>query len=88
MMKRGAEINGGEKEQATWGKITVQLEEINQKILARRRKIKEISTKGQTVHRPNRTFQNNERKFHQQFGGSDTKNIPTTGCKRNRAILG
>ena len=29
MMKRGAEISGGGEEQATWGKVTVQLEEIN-----------------------------------------------------------
>ena len=41
MMKRGAEISGGgEKEQATWGKITVQLEEINQKVLAKERRLK------------------------------------------------
>ena len=41
--KRGAEIRG-KKEQATLGKIAVQLEEINQ-----RRKIKEISTKSKTI---------------------------------------
>ena len=33
--KRGAEISGNKKEQATQEKITVQLEEINQKVLAK-----------------------------------------------------
>ena len=32
--KRGTEISR-KKEQATWGRITVQLEEINQKVLAK-----------------------------------------------------
>ena len=40
MMKRGAEISGGKKEQATWGKITVQLEKRHQKILAKEGKLK------------------------------------------------
>ena len=35
MMKRCAGISGGKKEQATRGKIKVQLAEINQKILAK-----------------------------------------------------
>ena len=39
---------------------------------AQRKKIKEISTKSKTTQK-NRTFQNNERKFYQQLGGSDTK---------------
>ena len=38
--KSGAEISGEKKEQATWGKITVQLEEINQKILAKEGRLK------------------------------------------------
>ena len=33
--KRGAEISRRKKEQATWGKISVQREEINQKVLAK-----------------------------------------------------
>ena len=37
-------------------------------------------------YRQNRAFQNNERKFYQQLGVYD-KNIPTTGCKRNRTFL-
>ena len=41
MMKRGAEISGGgEKKQAPWGKITVQLEEINQKIQTKEGRLK------------------------------------------------
>ena len=47
IMKRGAEISGGRKEQATWGKITVQLEEINQKVLAKEGRLRDkiIQTK-------------------------------------------
>ena len=86
-MKRGAEISGGKKEQATGGKITVQLEEINQKILAKEGRLKRYRQRVKQ-YRQNRTFQNNERKFDQQLGGSDTKTVPTTGRKRNRAILG
>ena len=37
------------KELATQEKIIVQLEEINQKVLPKERKIKEISTKGKTI---------------------------------------
>ena len=46
--KRGAEISR-KKEQATWGKITVKLEEITPDSNGQRRKIKEISTKGKTI---------------------------------------
>ena len=38
-------------------------------------------------YRQDRTFQNNERKFCQQLGGDNTKNIPTTVSQRNRTIL-
>ena len=38
--KRRAEISGGKKEQTTWGKITVQLEEISQKVLAKEGRLK------------------------------------------------
>ena len=68
--KRGAEIS--EKEQVTWGKITVQLEKINQKVLAKKGRLKRYRQRVKQ-YRQNRTFQNNERKFYQQFGGSDTK---------------
>ena len=69
--KRGTEISR-KKEQATWGKITVQLEEINQKVLAKEGRLKRYRQRVKQC-RQNRTFQNNERKFYQQLGGSDTK---------------
>ena len=61
------------KEKATRRKITVQLEEINQKVLAKEGRLKRYR---QSVkqYRQNRTFQNNERKFYQQLGGDDAKN--------------
>ena len=69
--KRGAEISW-KKDQATWGKITVQLEEINQKVLAKEGRLKRYRQRVKQ-YRQNRTFQNNERKFYQQLGGSDKK---------------
>ena len=69
--KRGAEISR-KKEQATQGKITVQLEEINQKVMAKEGKLKRYRQRVKQ-YRQNRTFQNNERKFYQQLRGSDTK---------------
>ena len=73
MMKRGTEISGGgEKEQATWGKITVQLEEINQKILAKEGRLKRYRQKVKQ-YRQNKTFQ--------QLGGSDTKTYQQPDAK-------
>ena len=69
--KRGAEISG-KKEQATWGKITVQLEEINQKVLSKEGRLKRYRQRVKQ-YRQNKTFQNNERKFYRQLGGSDAK---------------
>ena len=63
MMKRGAEIIWGKKEQTTWGKITVQLEEIDQKILAKEGRLKRYPQRVKE-YRQNRTFQNNERNFY------------------------
>ena len=77
--KRGTEISG-KKEQATWRKITVQLEEINQKVLAKEGRLKRYRQRI-THYRQNRTFQNNERKFYQQLGGSDTKAYQQPGIK-------
>ena len=68
--KRGTEISR-KKEQATWGKITV-FEEIHQKVLAKEGRLKRCRQRVKQ-YRQNRTFQNNERKFYQQLGGSDTK---------------
>ena len=69
--KRGTEISGM-KEQAKWGKITVQLEEINQKVLAKEGKLNRYRQRVKQ-YRQKKTFQNNVRKFYQQLGGSDTK---------------
>ena len=80
MMKRGAEISGGKKEQATWVKITVQLEELNQKVLAKEERLKRYRQRVKQ-YRQSRTFQNNERKFCQQLGGSDTKTYQQPDAK-------
>ena len=73
-------------EKTTREKITVKLEEINQKILAKEGRLKRYRQRIKQYSQ-NRTFQNNERKFHQQLGGHDTKNLPTTRRQRNRTIL-
>ena len=77
--KRGAEISG-KKGQATWGKITVQLEEISLKLLAKEGILKRYRQRVKQ-YRKNRTFQNNERKFYQQLGGSDTKTYQQPDAK-------
>ena len=69
--KRGTEISE-KNEQATWGIITVQLVEINQKVLAKEGRLKRYRQRVKQC-RQNRTFQNNERKFYQQLGGSEMK---------------
>ena len=69
---RGVNNNNNNNEQATRGKLTVQLEEINQKVLAKEGRLKRYRQRVK-LYRQNRTFQNDERKFYQQLGGSDTK---------------
>ena len=59
-------------EKTTREKITIQLEEINQKVLAKERRLKRYRQRVKQ-YKQNRTFQNNERKFYQQLGGHDTK---------------
>ena len=81
--KKNAEINRNRKEKTTQEKLTIQLEEIYQKVLAKEGRLKRYRQRVKQ-YRQNRTFQNNERKLHQQLGGDD---IPTTGFKRNRTIL-
>ena len=63
------------------GKITLQLEEINQKVLAKKGRLKRYWQRVKQ-YRKNRTLQNNERKFYEQLGGHDTKTY-----QQNRAIL-
>ena len=53
-------------------RITIQLEEINQKLLAKEGRLKRYR-KRVKQYRKSSTFQNNERKFSQQLGGDDTK---------------
>ena len=55
------------------GKITVQLKEINQKVLAKKGRLKQ--------YRQNRTFQKNERKLYQQLEGHDTKTYQQPDAK-------
>ena len=47
--KRDAEICGNRKEKATRENMTVQLEGRNQKVLAKKKDIKDISTKNKTI---------------------------------------
>ena len=79
-------ICGKRMEKTTREKITVQLEEINQKVLAKEGRLKRYRQRVKQ-YRQNRTFQNNERKFYHQLVGHDTKNISTTRRQRNRTIL-
>ena len=58
----------------------MQLEEINQKVLAKEGRLKRYRQRVKQ-HRQNRTFQNNERKFYQQLGGSDTKTYQQSDVK-------
>ena len=68
------------------GKITVQLEEINQKILAKEGRLKRYRQRVKQ-YRQNRTFQNNERKFYQQLGRSDTKTYQQPDAKETERFL-
>ena len=77
--KREAVICGNRKEKATREKI-IQLEEINQKVLAKEGRLK-ISTKVKTIQ-TKQDFQNNERKFYQQLGGGDMKTYQQPDAKK------
>ena len=68
--KKNAEIN--RKEKTTQEKLTVQLEELHQKVLAKEGTLKRYRQRVKQ-YRQNRTFQNNERKFYQELGGDDNK---------------
>ena len=72
-----------QKGKATREKI-IQLEEINQKVLAKEGRLKRYRQRVKQ-YKQNRTFQNNERKFYQHMEWHE--NIPTTGCQRYRTIL-
>ena len=64
--KKNAGINRKRKEKTTQEKLTIQLEEIYQKVLAKEGRLKGYQQKVKQ-YRQNRTFQNNERKFYQQL---------------------
>ena len=70
---KNAEINRNRNEKTTQEKLTIQLEEIYQKVLAKEGRLKR--------YRQNRTFQNNERKFYQQLGGDDNKTYQQSNAK-------
>ena len=76
--KKNAEIN--RKEKTTQEKHTAQLEEIHQKVLAKEGRLKRYRQRVKQ-YRQNRTFQNNERKFYQQLGESDTKTYQQPDAK-------
>ena len=76
MKKRGAEISG-KKEEATQEKINVQLEEINQKVLAKEGRLKRYRQRVKQY----RTFQSSERKFYEHLGGSNTKTYQQPDAK-------
>ena len=62
------EVNGKDNKR----KITVKLEEINQKVLAKEGRLNRYQQRVKQ-YRQNKTFQNNQRKFYQQLGRHDTK---------------
>ena len=61
-------------------KITVQLEEINQKVLAKEGRLKRYRQRVKQ-YRQNRTLQNNERKFYQQLGEDNSKTYQQPDAK-------
>ena len=73
-------ICGNRMEKTTREKITVQLEEINQKVLAKEGRLKRYRQRVKQ-YTQNRTFQNNERKFYQQMGGHGTKTCQQLDAK-------
>ena len=66
--KKNAGINWNRKEKTTQEKLTIQLEGIYQKVLAKEGRLKRYQQRVKQ-YRQNRTFQNNERKFYQQLEG-------------------
>ena len=81
--KKNAGINRNRKEKTTQEKFTIQLEEIYQKVLAKEGRFKRYRRRVKQ-YRQNRTFQNNERKFSQQFEGDDNKTYQQPGAKETQ----
>ena len=80
--KKDADICGNWKEKATGEKIR-QLEEINQKVLAKEGRLKGYRQRVKQYSQ-NRTFQNNERKFYQQLGGNDMTTYQQPNAKKKK----
>ena len=78
--KKNPEINRNRKEMTTQEKLTIQLEEIYQKLQAKERRLKRYRQRVKQ-YRQKRTFQNNERKFYQQLGGDDDKTYQLPDAK-------
>ena len=70
--KENAGIIRNRQEKTTLEKLKIQLEEINQKVLAKEGRLKRYRERVKQ-YTQNRTFQNNERKFYQQLGGDYNK---------------
>ena len=83
--KKNAEINRNRKEKTTQEKLTVHLEEIYQKVLAKEGRLKRYRQRVKQ-YRQNRTFQNNERKFYQQLGGDDNKTYQQPNAKETEGF--
>ena len=78
--KKNAGINRNKKEKTTQEKLTMQLKEIYQKVLAKEGRLKRYRQRVKQ-YRQNRTFQNNERKFYQQLEGYDNKTYQQSDAK-------
>ena len=81
--KKNARIIRNRKEKTTQEKLTIQLEEINQKVLAKEGNLKRYRQRVKQ-YRQNRTFQNNERKFYQQLEGDDSKTYQQPDAKETQ----
>ena len=81
--KKDAGIIKNRKEKTTQEKLTIQLEEINQKALAKEGRLKRYRQRVKQ-YRQNRTFKNNERKFYQQLGGDDNKSCLQPDAKETQ----
>ena len=71
--KKDAGIIWNKNKKTTREKLAIQLEEINQKVLATEGRLKRYRQRVKQ-YRQNTTFQNNERKFHQQLGDCNKRN--------------
>ena len=78
--KNMPEISGGRRNKQHRKKITVQLEELNQKVLAKEGSFKRYGQRGKQ-YRENRSFQTTKEKFYQQSGGSNAKTYQQPDAK-------